>query len=41
MMVPHTIKQSTGGMPVSQMTIESIVFNAPMDDSLFKMPATK
>ena len=41
MMVPHTIKQSMGGMPVSQMTIESIVFNGPMDDSLFKMPATK
>jgi outer membrane lipoprotein-sorting protein len=41
MMIPHTIKQSMGGMPVSQMTIESIVFNGPMDDSLFKMPAKK
>jgi outer membrane lipoprotein-sorting protein len=41
MMVPHTIKQSMGGMPVSQMTIESIVFNGPMDDALFKMPAKK
>jgi outer membrane lipoprotein-sorting protein len=41
MMVPHTIKQSMGGMPVSQMTIDSIVFNGPMDDSLFKMPVKK
>lgn len=41
MMVPHTIKQSMGGMPVSQMTIESIVFNGPMDDTLFKMPGKK
>lgn len=41
MMVPHTIKQSMGGMPVSQMTIESIVFNGPMDDGLFKMLTKK
>jgi outer membrane lipoprotein-sorting protein len=39
MMIPHTIKQSMGGMPVSQMTIDSIVFNGPMEDTLFKMPA--
>jgi outer membrane lipoprotein-sorting protein len=41
MMIPHTIKQSMGGMPVSQMTIDSIVFNGPMEDTLFKMPAKK
>lgn len=41
MMIPHTIKQSMGGMTVSQMTIDTIVFNGPMDESLFKMPAKK
>jgi len=41
MMIPHTIKQSMGGMTVSQMTIDSIVFNPPMEDSLFRMPAKK
>lgn len=41
MMIPHTIKQSMGGMTVSQMTIDSIVFNGPIEDSLFKMPAKK
>jgi outer membrane lipoprotein-sorting protein len=38
MMVPHTIKQSVGGMPVMQMTMEKIEFNPPIDDALFKMP---
>jgi outer membrane lipoprotein-sorting protein len=41
MMIPHTIKQSMGGVPVSQMTIDSIVFNGPMEDALFKLPPKK
>lgn len=37
-MIPHTIKQSLNGMPVAQMTIEKVEFNAPLDDALFRMP---
>ena len=38
LMVPHTIKQSVGGMPVMQMTMEKVEFNLPIDDALFRMP---
>jgi outer membrane lipoprotein-sorting protein len=38
-MIPHTMKQSVNGTPVAQMTVEKIEFNAPIEDSLFRMPA--
>lgn len=41
MMIPHTMKQSVSGMPVMQMNIEKIEFNAPIADALFRMPGKK
>ena len=37
-MIPHTMKQSLNGTPVVQMTIDKVEFNAPIDETLFKMP---
>jgi outer membrane lipoprotein-sorting protein len=37
-MIPHSVKQSIGGKPIAQMTIDKVEFNAPVDDSLFRMP---
>jgi outer membrane lipoprotein-sorting protein len=38
-MIPHVMKQTVNGTPVAQMTVEKIEFNAPIEDSLFRMPA--
>jgi outer membrane lipoprotein-sorting protein len=37
-MIPHSVKQTISGKPLSQMTIDKVEFNAPVDDALFKMP---
>jgi outer membrane lipoprotein-sorting protein len=37
-MIPHLMKQSVNGTPVAQMTVEKIEFNAPIEDSIFRMP---
>jgi outer membrane lipoprotein-sorting protein len=36
--VPFTVKQTVNGTPVSQLTVEKVEFNAPIDDAIFKMP---
>jgi outer membrane lipoprotein-sorting protein len=38
-MIPHTMKQSVNGTPLAQMNVEKIEFNAPIEDTLFRMPA--
>lgn len=38
-MVPFKIRQSFDGQPVAEVTYDSIQFNAPVDDALFRMPA--
>jgi outer membrane lipoprotein-sorting protein len=38
LMVPHSVKSLMNGTPVVTMTVEKIEFNAPIDDSVFKMP---
>ena len=38
-MIPHLMKQSVNGTPMAQMTVDKIEFNAPIEDSLFRMPA--
>jgi outer membrane lipoprotein-sorting protein len=37
-MVPFKIRQSFDGKPVAEVTYESIQFNGPVDDSLFRLP---
>ena len=37
-MIPHTVKQMINGKPVVEMRIDSVEFNIPMDDAMFKMP---
>ena len=37
--VPFTIRQSFGGQPVAEVTVEKLEFNVPLEDSFFKMPA--
>jgi outer membrane lipoprotein-sorting protein len=37
--VPFTIRQSFGGQPVAEVTVEKLEFNVPMEDSFFKMPS--
>jgi outer membrane lipoprotein-sorting protein len=42
MMMPHSIEVKTKGLPLTQsLTIDKIELNAPMDDSIFKMPTAK
>jgi outer membrane lipoprotein-sorting protein len=36
--VPFMVKQSVNGTPLSQLTIEKLEVNAPVDDSIFRMP---
>ena len=40
-MVPFRTKQSSNGQLVGEMTLESIEFNLPLDDTLFHFPAGK
>jgi outer membrane lipoprotein-sorting protein len=40
-MIPHTVKQSMGGKPIVQMTIDKVELNPAIEDSLFKMPGKK
>jgi hypothetical protein len=37
-MIPHTVRQLLNGKPVVQMTIDTVEFNPPIDDALFRMP---
>ena len=37
-MVPFTVQQVVDGKPVGQTKVESVEFNIPIDDALFKMP---
>jgi hypothetical protein len=37
-MVPFTIQQIVDGKPVAQTKLESVEFNIPIDDAIFKMP---
>jgi hypothetical protein len=37
-MVPFKIRQSFEGQAVAEVTYDSIQFNAPVDDSLFRLP---
>jgi outer membrane lipoprotein-sorting protein len=37
-MIPHTVRQLLNGKPVVQMTIDTVEFNPPIDDQLFRMP---
>ena len=37
-MLPHTVKQFTNGKPIVEMSVTGVEFNAPVDDSIFKMP---
>jgi hypothetical protein len=37
-MVPFTIQQIVDGKPVAQTRLESVEFNIPIDDAMFKMP---
>jgi hypothetical protein len=37
-MVPFTIQQVVDGKPVAQTKLESVEFNIPIDDAMFKMP---
>jgi hypothetical protein len=37
-MVPFTIQQVVDGKPVAQTKLESVEFNIPVDDAMFKMP---
>lgn len=42
MMMPHSIEIKTKGLPLTQsLMIDKIELNAPMDDSIFKMPTNK
>jgi outer membrane lipoprotein-sorting protein len=41
LMVPFTTRQLLNGTPAAEVTIEKVEFNAPMEDSLFKMPAKR
>jgi outer membrane lipoprotein-sorting protein len=36
--VPFKIRQTLDGQPMAEVTYESILFNAPIDDALFRMP---
>ena len=36
--VPFSIRQSFGGQPVAEVTVEKLEFNVPLEDSFFKMP---
>jgi outer membrane lipoprotein-sorting protein len=36
--VPLSIRQSFGGQPVAELTVEKVEFNVPIEDSFFKMP---
>jgi hypothetical protein len=40
-MVPFTMKESSRGQTVAEMTIERIEFNLPLEDSLFRFPSAK
>ncbi len=40
LMVPFSTRQSLNGTPIAQVTIEKVEFNAPVEDALFKMPAS-
>ena len=40
-MVPFRTKQSTNGQIAAEMNIETIEFNLPLDDSLFRFPPPK
>jgi hypothetical protein len=37
-MVPFTVQQVVDGKPVAQTKLESVEFNIPIDDTMFKMP---
>ena len=38
-MVPFSIRQLVNGTVTASTTLDSVEFNAPADDSLFKMPS--
>jgi outer membrane lipoprotein-sorting protein len=38
-MVPFTTRQLQNGNVVATVTLDSVEFNVPVDDSVFKMPA--
>ena len=38
-MVPFTTRQLQNGNVVATVTLDSVEFNVPLDDSFFKMPA--
>ena len=37
-MIPHTVKQTINGKPMVEMSMAAVEFNAPVDDSIFRMP---
>ena len=37
-MLPHTVKQFINGKPTVEMSVAAVEFNAPVDDSIFRMP---
>jgi len=39
-MVPFTVQQVVDGKPVGQTKVDTVEFNVPIDDALFKMPGT-
>lgn len=40
-MLPHTVRQFINGKPMVEMTVTGVEFNAPIDETIFKMPAPK
>jgi hypothetical protein len=36
--VPFSVKQSVNGTPLTQLTVDKVEFNVPMDAALFRMP---
>jgi len=36
--VPFSVKQSVNGTPLTQLTVDNVEFNVPMDGAMFRMP---
>jgi outer membrane lipoprotein-sorting protein len=36
--VPFSVKQSVNGTPLTQLTVDNVEFNVPMDAAMFRMP---
>jgi hypothetical protein len=37
-MLPHTVKQFMNGNQVVEMSVTGVEFNAPVDETIFRMP---